>query len=269
MREKEILLISELDNKARRNISLNSLFSREKFENIPIIISHDANAGALADWWFDIEKIDLKGVVVHFLVGEGVGAGVINNGVVFTGSCGVAAEIGHVSIDHEGPLCVCGNNGCLEMYCSSLAFIRYAEEHRRTNKNSKLNNEIRLSADLIFSLAKEGDEIAMECVKNAAYFIALGCVNIINCYNPDTIIICNEMAKGGAMLLEIVKENVKKRVLSTLYEKVDIAISSFKGDDILFGAAAVAIDYCLKRPNILKKTTIFGEKSYAKNIEAI
>lgn len=251
MKEKRILLISELDMQARRDIDLSTLFKGKAFEKLPIVFSHDANAGAMADWWFDIEDRKFSGSIVHFLVGEGVGAGVVSNGIVFAGAKGTAAEIGHVSIDHQGPTCVCGNRGCLEMYCSSLAFVQQAEEKRKTHPGSLLNEMENLTPEAIFDSALRGDSLAIQCVKDVAYYIALGCVNIINCYNPNTILICNDMAQGGDMLLDEVKQVVRQRVIPFLYEHVDIHFSRFRGDDILFGAAAVAIDYCLKHPNTL------------------
>lgn len=236
---------------ARRDIDLSTLFKGKAFEKLPIVFSHDANAGAMADWWFDIEDRKFSGSIVHFLVGEGVGAGVVSNGIVFAGAKGTAAEIGHVSIDHQGPTCVCGNRGCLEMYCSSLAFVQQAEEKRKTHPGSLLNEMENLTPEAIFDAAWRGDSLAIQCVKDVAYYIALGCVNIINCYNPNTILICNDMAQGGDMLLDEVKQVVRQRVIPFLYEHVDIHFSRFRGDDILFGAAAVAIDYCLKHPNTL------------------
>ncbi|MGI6214499.1 MAG: ROK family transcriptional regulator [Christensenellales bacterium] len=251
--KKKILLISELDEKARRNISLANLFKDEIFNEIPVIISHDANAAAMADWWFGIEKKDLQGCIVHFLVGEGVGAGVVSNGEVLKGSQGVAAEIGHISIDYKGPECVCGNRGCLEMYCSSLAFLRFCNETRKEYPESKLNNYETLTTEIVFSLAKKGDAFAQECVKQAGFYIGLGCVNIINSFNPNTIFICNEMSKGGELLLNEVNSVVQSRVLKEIWQNVSIELSTFDGDDILFGAAAVAIDFCLKRPDFLKQ----------------
>ncbi|MDO5022979.1 MAG: ROK family transcriptional regulator [Eubacteriales bacterium] len=249
--EKKILLISELDKKARRDLSVANMFNDDAFKDIPVIISHDANAGAMADWWFGIEKKDLQGCIVHFLVGEGVGAGVIYNGEIINGSQGTAAEIGHISIDYKGPDCVCGNCGCLEMYCSSLAFLRFCYNERKNHPDSKLNDYETLTTEIIFSLSDEGDTFAQECVKRAGFYIGLGCVNIINGFNPNTIFICNEMSKGGKLLLDEINNVVQSRILKEIRQNVSIELSTFDGDDILFGAAAVAIDFCLKRPEFL------------------
>ena len=253
--EKLILLISEQGQAPRFNIDLASAFHPQHFRNIPVILSHDANAAVLADWWFGIEDKMLIGTVVHFLLGEGVGAGVIVDGNVFTGAQGTAAEVGHVSVDAQGARCHCGNYGCLEMYCSSLALLEDTHRRRKQNPASLLNQANVLDAETVFRLADRGDETAIACVKHAAHYIGLGIVNIINCYNPDTILLCNQMAAGGELLLTTARETARQRVLPYLFDKVDISLSVFRGDDILFGAAAVAIDYCLSHPETLVKPT--------------
>ena len=253
-REKRILLISEYGVSPRKDIDLFSIFNSKEFAGKPVIISHDANAGVLADWWFGIEDRVFTGTVVHYLLGEGVGAGVIVDGQIFGGAQGASAEIGHVSVDSEGERCSCGNYGCLEMYCSSLAFVKDAQRRRDEVPDSALHAHRQLTPRLIFEAARTGDAAALACVNRAAYYIGLGLVNIINCYNPSAVILCNEMSVGGEYLLEKAKEVARQRLIPYLFETVDISVSKFKGDDILFGAAAVAIDYCLKNPGCLTIT---------------
>lgn len=253
-KEKKILLISEYGVDARRDINLSEIFSSREFGGKPVILSHDANAGVLADWWFGIEDRIFKGIVVHYLLGEGVGAGVIIDGQIFDGAQGASAEIGHVSVDGDGERCACGNYGCLEMYCSSLAFLEDAYERRLLSPDSSLNRYQHLTPEIVFDAARAGDQAAVASVDRVAHYIGLGLVNIVNCFNPSTVILCNEMAVGGEYLLEKVKEVAKQRLIPFIFETVDICVSKFKGDDILFGAAAVAIDYCLKNPGCLTIT---------------
>lgn len=251
--EKLILLISEQGQAPRFNIDLATAFHSSHFSGIPVIISHDANAAVLADWWFGIEDRMLHGTVVHFLLGEGVGAGVIVDGRVFSGALGTAAEVGHVSVHVDGPRCHCGNRGCLEMYCSSLALVESAVQEGKNNPKSRLSKARHITPETVFQLARGGDEGAKRCVKQAAHFIGLGIVNLINCYNPNTILLCNQMAQGGELLLNAALETARERVIPYLFDRVEIVLSVFHGDDILFGAAAVAIDYCLKRSETLLK----------------
>lgn len=253
----KIALITEMNNWL--DIEL-----KEEFENeysIPVIIEHDANAGALAEWWFGTQCKDIEGTIVHFLVGEGVGVGVLVNGNIFYGDQGIAGEIGHISVDVNGDRCRCGNYGCLEMYCSSIAFVKHAKAMLKNHSDSALNKYYRLTEDEIFEAARMNDKFALELVKRVGRYIGYGVVNIVNAYDPRIIIISNSMSKGGQMILDAVDEVVKERVLESLYKNLDIVISNFDADPILYGAAAVAIDYFLKRPSI------FIEASKNKSVE--
>jgi len=225
--------------------------------DIPIVVCHNANAGALADWWFgSYFSGDKKGTLIHFIVGEGVGAGIIVDGKILEGDQGIAGEIGHISIDVNGKKCNCGNYGCLERYCSSVDFVKYATDMRTKDPSSVLNRYKELDLEIILKAAnEEKDMLAIELVKSVGKYIGYGVITLIYSYNPSIIVISNEMAKGGELLLNSVKKVVKERVDRSIYENVEIKLSDFiNQDSILYGAAAVAIDYCLKNPSLLMRT---------------
>lgn len=249
--EDVILLITQMGDASEGNIDLRKEFDAKRMYGVPVVISQDANAGAMAEWWYGIENLPLHGTVIHYLIGEGVGAGIIIDGQVFTGEEGVAGEIGHISIDVNGPRCHCGNYGCLELYCSSISFVKHAMKHRREDPASTLNQYQHLTAEDIFREAEGGDTLAASFVKRIATYIGYGAVTLINAYNPSTIILCNELSGGGALLLDQVLAVCKERLLPRIQESVQIVLSSYKEDDILIGAAAVAIDYCLARPDVM------------------
>ncbi|HEY5586751.1 MAG TPA: ROK family transcriptional regulator [Ruminiclostridium sp.] len=228
------------------NISLYEAFSN--IDDLPLFIEHDANSAAIAEWWFGNYKKN-NGVMVYLLADEGIGAGIVVDGHVLSGAQGIAGEIGHVSIDVNGPRCGCGNYGCLEMYCSSLAFVKDCKQLLEQNRQSTLNKLYRLSADDIFDAAAEGDEFAKQMVSRAARFLGYGIVNIINAYDPCTIVIGNVMSHGGAAMLKEIKAIVKERILSSIYQNLTIRISSFRIDPVLYGASAIAADQFLKNPS--------------------
>ena len=99
---------------------------------LPIIVQHDACAGAWAQLWYN-EKVSYEGVLLYMSVGQGVGSGLMIDGEAFKGGWGITGEIGHMSIDYEGITCSCGNRGCLEKYTSSIAF--------KTNVNTRLGKD--------------------------------------------------------------------------------------------------------------------------------
>lgn len=242
-----ILLMTEM--KDWENIHLKDKF--ETMFELPVIVGHDANQGALANWWLNANMKRRKGTLVHFLVGEGVGAGVIVDGQVLTGDQGIAGEIGHISIDVNGERCACGNCGCLEIYCSSIAFVKHANEQLAGHPYSMLNRFPSLTTDNIFNAAQMDDPLAVDLVKRAGRYIGYGVVTLINAYDPSTIVISDLMAKGGDILLNEVNAVVRDRVIKSVSESISIELSKELNDSILVGAAAAAIHYCLERPAIL------------------
>ena len=213
----------------------------------PVFIEHDANAGALAEWWFGDNEEQCHSLV-YLLVGEGVGSGVIEDGSLLLGTQGVAAEVGHTSIDVNGARCECGNYGCLELYCSADALIKKMRQKtgagfgKGLQKTEEICNEI-------FKAARESSSDALEVVNYVARHIGYGCVSIINAYNPDVITIGDIVSCGGDLLMPIIQEVVDHRAIPELGKKVTIKMSTLKVDSTLYGAAAAATDKVLKLPS--------------------
>ncbi len=219
---------------------------KEEF-NKPFFIVHDANAGALAEWWFGDHVRPLH-TLAYFLVGEGVGSGIIEQGSLLLGVQGAASEIGHISIDARGPRCECGNYGCLELYCSAPAMLKMAQE-RVPECFSKGHQQSFDACKAVFDAARGGSQEALEVVREIARYVGYGCVTLINAYNPDIIVIGDSVSQGGDLLLPTIQEVVKQRAISELHARVQIKISSLKVDPTLYGAAAIATDKVLQMPS--------------------
>ncbi|MDF2653759.1 MAG: family transcriptional regulator [Bacillota bacterium] len=226
---------------------------KEEFQK-PVFIEHDANAGALAEWLFGGHGQSLH-TLAYFLVGEGVGCGMIERGRLFLGVQGSACELGHVSVDVLGPRCECGNYGCLEMYCSASALWKKAQKHvPECLPSGSLENGENLQSseacDAIFNAARAGNQKALEVVRETAEYIGYGCVTIINAYNPDIIILGDVVSQGGDLLMPAIQEVVKQRVIPELHTKVQIKISNLMIDPTLYGAAATATNKVLQLPSM-------------------
>jgi predicted NBD/HSP70 family sugar kinase len=220
---------------------------KEEFHK-PVFIEHDANAGALAEWLFGGHAQPLH-TLAYFLVGEGVGTGIIENGRLLLGVQGTACELGHVSVDVLGPRCECGNYGCLEMYCSASALWKKAQKEV---PECLYSGELQSSdaCNAVFEAARAGNKKAQSVVRETAEYIGYGCVTLINAFNPDIIIIGDVVSKGGDLLMPTINEVVKQRVIPELYSKVQIKISSLKIDPTLYGAAATATNKVLQLPSM-------------------
>lgn len=245
-REGRIAVMSEFVGWEEIDIQqkLSSAFS------VPVFIEHDANAGALGEW-SQTQNIGTDDVLVHLLASEGIGTGVVLDGKIIGGYRGIFGEVGHMSINAEGDKCVCGNHGCLEMYCSALALVKTVLTELPDHPQSSLNAEEKITADVVFNHMVQGDEFCLSVVKRVGRYLGYGITNIVNAYDPKEIVISDIMSGGGEVMLESIKQTVRERLLPDIYKDLIIRYSSLKGDLILYGAAAVAID------RIFEKTDIF------------
>ena len=214
---------------------------------VPTFIEQDARAGALAQSLFD------PGVsassMAYFLVGEGVGLGVIDRGALVDGSRGAATEIGHVSIDLNGLPCECGNRGCLECYCSAVAIHRRMRQPDMRDHFPGIEAMTHAKAcAVLFHQARSGQQTAQTLVDQIADYVGYGCVTIVNAYNPAQIVIGDMVAAAGTRLLERVRAIVSQRALPGLREHTQILLSNLPADATLTGAAAVAASQFLEHP---------------------
>ena len=222
---------------------------------VPTFIEQDARAGALAQSLFD-SRVSASSMA-YFLVGEGVGLGVIDRGALVDGNQGAATEIGHVSIDLNGLPCECGNRGCLECYCSAVAIHRRMcqPDMRDHFPGVETMTHAKACASL-FDQARTGQQVAQTLVGQIANYVGYGCVTIVNAYNPAQIIIGDMVAAAGPRLLERVRTIVSQRALPGLREHTQILLSRLPADATLTGAAAVAASQFLEHPASMGRTTV-------------
>ena len=189
---------------------------------MPTYMENDANCAA----WGEFIAGAGKGVqsLVLYTLGTGVGGGIILNGDLWVGASGAAGELGHMTIDQNGPMCGCGQPGCVEQYASATAVAK--KFGKGTAKDC-------------FEAAKKGDAKATEVVNWAADGLAVGVANMIHVLHPDIIVLAGGMALAGEILLEKVREGVKRRVFGVFIEKIRIEGSKVPGDDAGWLGAAL------------------------------
>lgn len=221
------------------NVDLRKTFTGMFSE--PVFLERDANAAAMANWWF-VDSPDDVNIMCSVLLGETMGVGIVDNGTLFHGEQGIAGHFGHVSINFDGPRCLCGNRGCLELYCSAIALQTYVKDGLAAHPDSCLAKSTALTYDEIFDAMEQGDQFAQEAVDRCAKYIGYAMVNLLNAYNPGMIILNDIMTRGGERILNIIRETVKERVCTELYEKFVICCNPRVTDAVLAGAAAIATD---------------------------
>ena len=215
--------------------------------DVPVFVEQDARAGALAQFLFNPELSE--GSLAYYLLGEGIGLGLIDDGRIFYGAHGTATEIGHVSVDVNGRPCDCGNVGCLERYCSAVAIHEELKTEGGIVPGCESMTHAQACAAL-FAKADAGDEAARQLVNKAARYIGFGCVTIINAFNPSHIVLGDIVSQAGQPLLDEVKAIVSEHTIPEVSSETTISLSALPTDATVTGAAAVAITNFLEHPSM-------------------
>ena len=209
-------------------------FSRVGLEN-------DANCAAKGE----AEAGAAKGCKSSVLItlGTGVGGGVILNGEIYRGFNFAGAELGHIVIDHKGPVCSCGRRGCWEMYSSATALCRMTREKIKEHPESLMNElvggkESRVSGRTAFDAMRRGDVYAREVIESFAEYLACGITNIVNIFQPEILTVGGGISAEGETLLAPVRAILEKEQYSRVCEKKTILRKAQLGNDAgIIGAA--------------------------------
>ena len=211
---------------------------KEKY-NIPVYLDNDANAAAIGEYMFGAGKG--KDSIVYFTVSTGVGGGAVLDGKVYRGHTSNALEIGHTTVDPNGPRCNCGNLGCLEAISSGTAIARKGKEAVSTNVETSLKKYDTVTSYEVFKEAEAGDEVAKDIIDNALTYLGIGVANAIATFDPEMIIIGGGVSKAGDIVFDTVKKVVNKRCFKSMAESCEIVPAGLGSDAGVVGAVALAI----------------------------
>lgn len=198
---------------------------KKKFHR-PVFISNDAKAAAWAERLFGAgKKVDN---FVYVTVSTGIGSGIVMNGALLTGPSFSAGEIGHTTIMPGGPQCNCGKRGCLEALSSGTAIAAQAKRIIEAGKFSGIGSykykpgNGRLTAAVVAQAAKEGDQVAINILRNAGHFLGIGLANIINILNPELIILGGGVMKAGELVWKSMEQAMKREAWPAPYRACKI-----------------------------------------------
>jgi len=204
--------------------------------SVPVFIDNDANLVAVAERDFGVGK-DASNFVV-LTIENGVGMGIILDGALYRGSRGCGAEFGHTKVQLDGALCRCGQRGCLEAYVADYALLREAAVSGLVNENDP--PDVRLRA--LIDAAADGHSTARSIVERASRMFAMGLANVVNMFDPDTIIISGERMRFDFLYADNVLESIRDSIVQVDAEPPKILIHKWGGLMWAKGAAAHAID---------------------------
>jgi len=212
---------------------------------VSTFVLNDASAAALGEHRYGVGR-GVKNLVLLTL-GTGIGGGIIADDKLYLGAVGGAGELGHMTIDADGPRCGCGNTGCLEMLASGTAVAKNAIERIKGGEKSSLTDMVggeldKITAQIIGKAARSGDKLAQDVIARAAYYLGIGMVNVVNIFNPEMVIFGGGMAELGEMIIGPGRKMVVERTFSINARAVRIVTAQLGNEAGIYGAAAFALD---------------------------
>lgn len=218
----------------------------EKLWNVPISLNNDAELGALGEWAYGAGRGELD--MAYIKVGTGIGAGLLVEGQIYRGATGSAGEIGHLTVDENGPLCNCGNHGCLEALAGGQAIARQAREAVLGNKRTILSSmgpAEQLTAKEVALAARKGDLTAQRIITNAGQHLGVAIAGLVNIFNPGLVVVGGGVAQIGDLFLQPIRDTVQKRSLPAAARTVKITTAVLGRRSSSMGAAVQALSIAL------------------------
>ncbi len=212
---------------------------------LPVHVTNRSRVAALGECKVGVGR-GLSSLIYLFL-GQGIVAGIVMDSQLFFGSSFGSGEIGHISIYPDGPLCACGNHGCLEVYATEEALLARAREAARKSQDNRLQTSVggsleRLTIDHVLQAAHEGNSLVLSILRDAGIGVGIAVATLINLFNPEMVVIGGPLGcSAGNFLLQSVIEEAKRRTLPRLFVRAQIVsgISCTYAEAI--GAAVLAV----------------------------
>jgi glucokinase len=208
---------------------------------VPVFVDNDANCAALAE----AQLVSCDNLVMLTL-GTGVGGGVIIGGRIFRGAHGLGVELGHFSVDADGPHCPgnCPNRGCLEAYCSGQAVERDATELAQDKPASRLGQALgedgKVSGPELVSAAEEGDPDALLIFDRFARMLGVGIAGYVNVFEPEHLVIGGGLSRASHLYFQRAVQEASARALPALWSRTEVSLARGGTDAGVIGAGVLA-----------------------------
>ena len=205
---------------------------------LPTFLENDANAAALAERQYGVGQGALN--MLYVTVSTGVGGGLILDGQLWHGAYGSAGEFGHMTVDFDGPLCDCGNRGCVEALAAGPDIAAWVGQQIAAGHASVLHGQADLTGRDVVEAAQQGDALAVSAVARAGRAVGFGVINVAHLVNLDMVVIGGGIANAGALLFDPLRATVRDHLLESTAPNLRIEPWSLGENVGLLGAAAAA-----------------------------
>jgi predicted NBD/HSP70 family sugar kinase len=221
-------------------------FFKSTFSSAFVVVDNDVNIMALGE-----QRAGEGAGVDHFIfvkIGTGIGAGIISNGKIHRGNDGSAGDIGHICVDKNGPLCACGNRGCLEAMAAGPAIASRAMQAARNGSSPVLKQMLEsrggvLRPEDVNAACREGDQAALDIIRDSGQMIGDVLASLVNFFNPSHIFIGGGIANFGNHLLVAIRRAVLHRSLPLATTHLSIKFSRMGLNAGVLGAISLVLDY--------------------------
>ncbi|MBU4490672.1 MAG: ROK family protein [Actinobacteria bacterium] len=210
---------------------------------LPAFLDNDANGAAAGERFVGAAR----GVddFVYLTLGTGVGGGVYVGGKPLRGHRGMGAELGHIVIDPNGPVCGCGHRGCLEVFASGTALGREAAGVVAGDTDSVLlemagGEAGRITGKMVSRAAERGDRAALRAYEIWSGYLGMGIVDLIHIFDPELVVLGGGVSESGHLFIDSVRRAVSERGIASLVEGVRIVLSELGNEAGVVGAAGLA-----------------------------
>jgi predicted NBD/HSP70 family sugar kinase len=209
-------------------VGVNARQVAEQHLNCPVHIENDANLGALAEHLVGVARGHADSIFLK--LSSGVGAGIIIDNELFHGSVGAAGEVGHLTVNEQGPVCRCGSRGCLEAYASSGSVLELM--------SSQMPGA---TIDEVVAAAQNGNASALRSLEDASFHLGWGIGSLVNILNPSIVVVGGDLARAGELLLEPARVGLRRHALDAV-ASTPIVISKLGHRASLVGAVLLAAE---------------------------
>jgi glucokinase-like ROK family protein len=222
--------------------------------NAPLFVDNEANIAALGEHYFGAAQ-GYDEVIYISATGIGLGGGIVHGGRVFSGVTGVGAEFGHMTMDPDGDLCKCGNQGCWETQVSQQALFRQVWRcvDRELSKLSEMTGGKRdsLTVQLIVEAARDGDTVALNALKIIGRHLGIGIASLVNVLNPELVVLGGLLSLAGEFLMPVIEKELDQRALKWNHEAMKLVLAEHGSDACVMGGVAVVYQAILAQPDIV------------------
>lgn len=223
-----------------RNAPLKDIIEQQI--GLPAFIENDVKALSNCEYYYGSVKDATSMILLK--VSHGIGGGIIFNGRLYRGVNDSAGEVGHTTIDIAGPMCSCGNYGCLEALASETALVDMVSKAIKEGQPSLVYDMVEgilanVTPEIIYQAADDGDEIAIRMLGQVARYLGIGISNLVNIFNPEIIIIGGGIVRGRQYIEDIVRQTVRDRAFESCSSVLEISFLTATTEHTVKGVADI------------------------------